>query len=912
MATLRATPRVTVRIESDRVFMIEGLSSRYSSLLSTGSPRILREAILIRVFTEATPIVILQAPAGHGKSTVLQQVRSESAARGVRCGWLNLDESDNDVSRHASHLKRLLVQISQRDSAAIDRSVDCSNAVVSHEKPSDWFIEQLESDMSPVALFLDEFEVLSDRSVLSFWRDFLSKLPLHVRVYIATRSLPDIGLPRLMVSSKILALQALELCFSLDEVHHLFSSAGTSPLDSVDIEAIHRCTEGWPAAIQLFRLGLSRSRSPDALRRIDQYRPRELADYLTECVLDGLSPETRRFLERTCILNRLGAQVCNTLTGRSDSGQQLIRLEKLGIFTSPLDDSHTWFRYHTLLATHLREQLLTLSPVKFHALHRQAADWFHSNGMYDDAAHHAIASGDHEMSTEILESWSEQLVTNGEMSIAERWFDCIPTEKVARRPLLKRRMVWALIFLSRRAKVLALMGSENPSEWYPDEADLIQLPAVAVATICYGDMARAFACVERIAGPGATLDRFSAFELAAAANLDAYRLLVIGDIRQAEVRLSTARTLNTVADALFTVGYTDCVRGAMLLLKGRMRESLEVFRASLGSQRRALDAPFATAPLAACYVWSLYVVDDCETAVRVLNEYREMVLHCAIPDFFAVGVISAARSYRALGQDAEAHSVLSEAEALCSLSRWGRTHWLIRRERLLGTRPPGSRQEPQLDPAPACDGGSQRWMPFGELAAESHLIVIRQLVRQKKYEEATAEISRILEIHPESAFIATQLGMIKAMLLEARGLSNPAARQFASALKLAHDSGYVRMVIDEGKAIKPLLEGFLSSTRAAGESTIRVFAENILNRIRGGAVLSPATLSQPPNLSHFSKREREIIDCLRLRMSNKEIADTTSISKNTVKFHLKKIFGKLGIQRRSEVFDVISHMKHEP
>lgn len=163
-----------------------------------------------------------------------------------------------------------------------------------------------------------------------------------------------------------------------------------------------------------------------------------------------------------------------------------------------------------------------------------------------------------------------------------------------------------------------------------------------------------------------------------------------------------------------------------------------------------------------------------------------------------------------------------------------------------------------------------------------------------------------------SAFIAAQLGMIKAMLLEVRGLPNPAARQFASALKLAHDSGYVRMVIDEGKAIKPLLEGFLSSTRAAGESTIRVFAENILNRIRGGGAPSAITLSKPLNLGHFSKREREIIDCLRLRMSNKEIADTTSISKNTVKFHLKKIFGKLGIQRRSEVFDVISHLKHEP
>lgn len=890
--------------------MTDGLSHRYSSFVLTGSQRIVREGILAQIFAETSPpVVILQAPAGHGKSTVLQQVRNESAVRGARCGWLNLDESDNDVSRHASHLQSLLRQVLKDGGPLLERSADSSAAGAGHQKPSDWFIEQLEADMSPVALFVDEFEVLSDRSILSFWKDFLSKLPFHVRVYIATRSLPDIGIPRLTVSSKILVLQATELRFSLEEVHRFFASAGTSPMESKDLEIVHRCTEGWPAAIQLFRLGLSRRTPSDALRRIDQYRPRELADYLTECVLEGLSSDTQRFLERTCILNRLGAQVCNVLTGRSDSQQQLLRLSKVGLFISPLDENHTWFRYHTLLATHLREQLLNLHQAKFRSLHRQAAEWFYSNGIYGDAMHHAVTSADHALSAEILERWSEQLVTDGEMSIAERWFDCIPIQEIARRPMLKRRMVWALIFLRQHAKVFALMGSENPSDWYPDSASLVDLPAVAVATICHGDMAKAFAYVEKVSGIGATLDRFRAFELAAAANLDAFRLLIIGDFRQSEVRLATAQVFNRTANAFFTVGYTDSVRGVTLLLQGRMRESLELLCTSLVSQRRALDAPFATAPLAACYVWALYVADDCETAVQVLGEYREMVLNCAIPDFFAVGVISAARSYRALGQEADARSVLAEAEAHCSLSRWSRIQWLIRRERLSegGSVPP--RHGLGIDVA-SNGGVSEKWMPFGELAAESHLMPIRQLIRQKRYDEATSKISRILENHSESVFVTAQLGITKAILLEARGLLKPAARQFAAALKLAHDSGYVRMVIDEGTSIRHLLEGFLYSTLPIGESSIRIFAAGILNRIQGfsGVVLGP-DVGATIELSAFSVREREIIDCLRQRMSNKEIAEATSISENTVKFHLKKIFGKLGIQRRSEALPVVSRLK---
>ena len=889
----------------------DGPFRRYSSFAPNGSQRILREGILVQVFSEsAPPIVMLQAPAGHGKSTVLQQIRNESAARGTRCAWLNLDDSDNDASRHATHLQRLLAQLSSNGGAPPDRSGDSVIATSSHQEPSDWFVEQLEADMTPLALFLDEFEILSDKSILQFWRDFLSKLPFHVRVYIATRALPDIGVPRLMVSNKLLVLHASELCFSLAEVHHFFASTGTASMESGDIETVHRCTEGWPAAIQLFRLGLLRRAPSDALRQIDQFRPRELADYLTECVLDSLSADTRLFLERTCVLNRLGGQVCNVLTGRSDSQQQLLRLEKFGLFISPLNEGHTWFRYHTLLATHLREQLLTLHHARFRSLHRQAAEWFYENGMYDDAMHHAVTSSDHVLSADILEQWTEQLVTDGEMSIAERWFECIPLGEVSRRPVLKRRMAWALLFLRQYAKVFALMGSDDPSHWYPDSTDPANLPAVAIATICCGDMAKAFDYVERVADTTVATDRFTAFELAAAANLDAFRLLIVGDFRQSEVRLATARAFNKAADAYFTVGYTDSVEGITLLLQGRVRDALDILCNSLISQRRALDAPFATAPLAACYVWALYVADDCRTAVRLLGDYREMVLKCAIPEFFAMGVISAARAYRALGQEAEARSILSEAEALCSLIRWSRVHWLVRRERLWGGSGSPSRSSPHTQDV-ASDTSSQ-WMPFADLLAESHLAPIRQAIRHKKYDDATAEISRLLEIHSESVYLTVQLGIIKAVVLDARGLAKPAARQFATALKLAHDCGYVRMVLDEGRTIRHLLTGFLASTQAAGESAIRVFAESVLNRINGR---TPTTKVPPPGsvtLGSFSSREYEIIECLRLRMSNKEIADTTNISENTVKFHLKKIFGKLGIQRRSEAYAVVSNLRREP
>ena len=876
------------------------------------SQRILREGILGRVFESASePIVVLQAPAGHGKSTALQQIRSESASRGIRCGWLSLDESDNDSTRHATHLQKLLTQIFDTGGQDAIPSVTAVSAATSHQERSDWFVERLEHNRSPLTLFVDEFEVLSNRAILSFWRHFLLKLPAHVRIFIASRTLPDVGIPRLTVANRILVLHAADLSFSLDEVQRFFSSAGILSMQNDDLAAVHRCTEGWPAAIQLFRLGLSRRLPSDALRRIDQYRPRELADYLTECVLEGLSPDTLRFLERTCVLNRLGAQVCNALTGRSDSMQQLLRLEKLGLFVSPLDESHVWFRYHTLLATHLREQLLNLHQAKFRLLHRQASDWFYQNGMFEDAMHHAVAASDHSLAAEIFESWSERLVSDGEMTIAERWFDCIPLAEVTRRPLLKRRMAWALMFLSQRTKLFALMGSDNPSDWYSDSASLQDLPVVALAAICTDDMAKAFSSVEKVPLLDGASDRFNNFELAAAANLDAYRHVVTGDFKQSEIRITAARTFNKLALALFTSGYTDCVKGVTLLLHGQSQDALDLLRRSLASQRHALDMPFATAPLAACYLWALYVTDDLDTMQLVLSDYREMLFKCAIPDLFAVGVLSAARCFRALHRDSEAHTLLSEAEVLCTQGRWPRIASLIRRERLFGATGSSAPKQNVLSDGPQHRFGiSDRWIPFGELAIDPQLSPIRQAIRTKRFDEAAAEIARLHDLHSESMFISTQLSLSKALLLDARGLSMPAARQFSTALKMAQESGYVRMLIDEGKSIRHLLEGFLASTLATGDTAIRRFATDALSRIQGGCAAPglPAS-SVVLDLNAFSDREREIIECLRQRMSNREIADATSISENTVKFHLKKIFGKLGINRRSEAFAVISSIK---
>ena len=55
-----------------------------------------------------------------------------------------------------------------------------------------------------------------------------------------------------------------------------------------------------------------------------------------------------------------------------------------------------------------------------------------------------------------------------------------------------------------------------------------------------------------------------------------------------------------------------------------------------------------------------------------------------------------------------------------------------------------------------------------------------------------------------------------------------------------------------------------------------------------------------PILSGLSPRETDILKLIAQGLSNKEIARSLYIGPETVKSHLKSVFGKLGVERRAQ------------
>ena len=78
---------------------------------------------------------------------------------------------------------------------------------------------------------------------------------------------------------------------------------------------------------------------------------------------------------------------------------------------------------------------------------------------------------------------------------------------------------------------------------------------------------------------------------------------------------------------------------------------------------------------------------------------------------------------------------------------------------------------------------------------------------------------------------------------------------------------------------------------------------------RGGLALGHAPVSAPPGLPDgLTAREAEVLREIAAGRSNREIADTLSISEATVKTHINNLFSKTGVRDRAQA--VVYAMRH--
>jgi LuxR family maltose regulon positive regulatory protein len=281
---------------------------------------------------------------------------------------------------------------------------------------------------------LDDLHLLREPSVYELLEYLINSLPPNMRVVVATRQDPPLGLARRRARGEVAEIQFQDLNFSEDETRALANQRLGLNLSNQEVSQLHSRTEGWAVGLRLLTTSLSQSPGHrTALLQNDLHGSRRIFDFLAEEVLDRQEPDLRKFLLETSILSLLRPEVCDALTGRTDSSQVLEALYRRSLFVVAADEAETSFRYHDLFADFLRKRLRSERPDQWAELHRHAGGAEKAPG---DRLHHWIAAGQWDVAAEEIEAIGPEYARRGFVLTLQRWISELPEQARLERPRL--------------------------------------------------------------------------------------------------------------------------------------------------------------------------------------------------------------------------------------------------------------------------------------------------------------------------------------------------------------------------------------------------------------------------------------------------------------------------------------------
>ncbi|WP_217922871.1 LuxR C-terminal-related transcriptional regulator [Miltoncostaea oceani] len=320
---------------------------------------ITRSALLARLDRATTGLVLVSAPAGYGKTTLLAQM-ARAAATPV--AWLTLRPAHRAPRRLEADLAAALTAVAP-------------------------------GRRQPFLLVIDDVDVLTSRRALAAVEGLAAGLPEGSRVALGCRADPGLLLGRRQVEGAVLRITAEDLAFDEAEVAALMAAAGID-LGPGELVAVADGTEGWPAGLRLAAVRIGGHPRPPEAARSFAGDDRLVADYLHEVMLDDLAPEVRTFLMRTSVLEPLSGDLCDAVLGTTGSATRLLGLERSNLLLVVLDDHGESYRYHHLLGDLLRRELRRCEPGEVAGLHDRASRWHAAAGDAERAVRHALAAGD--------------------------------------------------------------------------------------------------------------------------------------------------------------------------------------------------------------------------------------------------------------------------------------------------------------------------------------------------------------------------------------------------------------------------------------------------------------------------------------------------------------------------------------
>lgn len=843
-----------------------------------GGPLIFRERLLSLLDQSGqVPLTLMLAPPGSGKTTLLLHWLQQQGSR--RKIYYAVPRRDNDPQRF---FRGLL----ERLHGLLDAQPSMRRALrLPAPALGAWLAARLERCAEPLCLILDDFQHLTDPETLAGVAALLERLPARVCLLIAGHARPELPLGRWRLDDRLLAIDAVDLGFSAEELRDLYACLGGGHLDEHEQAGLLEATEGWATGVSMaLRL---RAQGDAAMVRFDGSQP-GLAEFFHHEVLGDLPEDCWQLLITSAVFERFDGAACDAVLGYSGAARQLERLALRQLFLMPLAEAG-WYRHHTLLRGFLANRLAIEQPERIAELHGRAARHFLARGEYVQAVRHAGECADPTLRLAVLGDCCQAWLRNGEFATVVHWLGRLPEEQLEAQPHLRLCLIEALT-LSRRFHLAAhhlALAARGGAE--PDALRCLDFYLQLFQQDCHFLPEAGWEALGEARQPLALRAR--------ALVIGGYHHLLHGRLAQALRQAMQGKELLAEAGLAFLESYADLVIALCHRQAGRVAQVRR--EVSLDFQRTDPGEP-AWVNRATAMVVALYEQNRLEAAEPLCEQLLIRVGGSSATEAIATVYLTLSRLLFRRRVHERAGRLLEQLAGMLQLGRYGRFSsqlvqeqvrqaWLAGRSALLESLV----RRYRLDAALA-EGIWDRARDHDEAWERQGLAVVYWLQTRGQHGRAERVLRVLLESLRRTELQARRL-VVEACLLTLLARQQDEAEQRRGLVRLVEEYGLVtinRSVFDEAPGFGEGPFGLLDSTGLDVPERYReLFGEFLL----------PAPSTQRPWLAGLlTGKEVEIFDCLLRGLSNTEISERTGIALSTTKWHLKNIYAKLNVANRTE------------
>lgn len=838
-------------------------------------------------------VTVVVAPPGYGKTVLVSQWAAAHRRRRVR--WLALGPEHDDGARLARDLRRALGTQAPAAGAA---AVPAGHGDDGRAGPG--ILAGVRADLRsapPTVLVLDDVHRLSDRAVFDDLARLLEHLPRWMHVALLSRVDPPLHLHlhRLRLADELVELRQDDLAFRPGEAAELLRRLAHRELTGAQVDALVARTEGWAVGLHLAAVSLRDQ--DDVGRFVARFAEddRNVADYLTEQVLDQQPDEVRRFMLATSVLERMSGPLCDAVTGGTGGQAMLDELDRRSLFVSPLDPRREWFRYHQLVRSLLQHHLSADDPTRARVLLQRAATWHLERDDLDAGVDYLVAAGAWDAVLDAASTFGGGLLARGRPAAVVRWIERVPP--AARQGDVRATLLHAAAsIMAGDARAVGEVLERVAADGAVSAAERVLAELLwARSALHQGAAAHAMAAAVRVRREVGSVDEVDLPKLPgllgtredvrAAAQLTlGTALLLQGDVAAARA------ALGAVLDRGSAVWQVQAL-GALALGEawaGRLSSAEQLGARALSSAEQLGLGP-------------RMLVADAHLALAVVARQRDDLV-------WAGTLLDEITDVNVGGRQPVVEALVATERALLALVAGCPADGLA----VLGRRGPGAARS---DP-PAVDArrravearlrsmvgdveGAQRTLDAGPRAGlDIPVEAVRVAIERGDLAGARALVGEWPDEPAPRAGLEREIWL--AVLDHLDGDDATAGSRLAAVVAQAEQEGNIGLFRAAGRHV-------LGPARTLYRAGPTPFLRAVVEPPGTTAARSPGPgrrLVEP-----LTERESVLLALLPTRMSNEEIARRLGVSVNTVKTHVKHIYRKLDVAGRGEAVAVAERMR---